>query len=123
MRNELDIEIENIEDIISYSVPADCYIKELGNTVDGLIICQNALDHTPKWPFILNNISSYAARGCCFYLWTDIDHVSTNEGHFDIAQNPLKIFQMVENLGFNLIYQKVHVPFGNLNVCCVGVKC
>jgi hypothetical protein len=122
LRHELGIELGDIEDIISYSAAADSYIETLENAVDGLIICQNALDHTPNWPFILNNISSYAVKGCCFYLWTDIDHVSTNEGHFNITQNPLRIFQIVENLGFDLIYKKVHVPFGNLNVCCVGVK-
>jgi hypothetical protein len=123
LRRELNIDLSDIEDVISYPVAADCYMQELEGSVDGLIICQNALDHTPNWPFILNNISSYAAKGCHFYLWTDIDHGGEVEGHFNIAQNPLKMFQMIENLGFDLIYKKVQVPFGNLNICCVGVKC
>src|SRR5579863_8811044 len=56
------------------SIGADVFLPDLAGRIDGAIHCRNMLDHTPNWPFVLANISAYAAPGCHFLFWTDIDH-------------------------------------------------
>ena len=62
------------DDLDLRSVGADVFIPEYESRFDGVIHCRNMLDHTPSWPFVLSNISAYAAPGCHLLLWTDIDH-------------------------------------------------
>jgi hypothetical protein len=118
------LQLTGENDIVSYECGGDVYIPELKDSIDGIIICQNALDHTPNWMFILSNIASYArGGGCHLYLWTDIDHLFDPTGHFNIAQNPTAMFRLVENIGFGLIYSRIFTSQnGNLGICLVGVK-
>jgi hypothetical protein len=72
--------------------------------IDGAIVCRNMLDHTPKWPLVLSNISSYAMPGCRLLLWTDLDHKGeADEGHYDIGCSPADFKRLVENLGFQVL--------------------
>jgi hypothetical protein len=72
--------------------------------VDGAIVCRNMLDHTPRWPFVLSNISSYAMPGCKLLLWTDLDHEGeADAGHYDIGCKPEVFKRLLENLGFRVI--------------------
>jgi len=98
----IDIDTEGIE---LYSKPADFYITELSNYVDGLIICQNVLDHTPNWSFVLSNISHYAKSGACLYIWSDIQHTSAEPtGHFNITPDPYQVYRLLDALGFDLLH-------------------
>lgn len=101
-RLSINIDIDGIEFI---SKPGDYYIAELRNFIDGLIICQNALDHTTNWSFILSNIALYAKSGAYFYLWTDIQHTRPEvRGHFSITPDPKQFYRLIESLGFELLY-------------------
>jgi hypothetical protein len=124
LRKEINYEIPNLESVQFYPCAADHMVEELRGAVDGLIICQNALDHTPNWYFILSNISAYAAKGCVFYLWSDIDHMTpVVAGHFNITSNPVKLFDMVENFGFDLVFKKYFARDSSLvTISLVGVK-
>jgi hypothetical protein len=83
------------------SIGADVFLEELASRIDGAIHCRNMLDHTPNWPFVLANISAYAAPGCHFLFWTDIDHGGTaDEGHYDICPQSSSIKRLIEQLGF-----------------------
>lgn len=104
-----NINIPNMEDVKFYATPADEYIPELDNYAD-VLICQNMLDHTNEWAFVLSNLSSYVKKGGLIYLSTDIDHFFQNPlGHFNISQNPDRLFRLVENLGFDIIYKDYYL--------------
>jgi hypothetical protein len=105
------------------AVGADIFLPELAGKIDGVIYCRNMLDHTPNWPFVLANISAYAAPGCHLFLWTDIDHRGTaDEGHFDICSAQTSIKRMVEQLGFSVRREFNDDRRQELNWGCVATK-
>lgn len=123
LRQKLSLLIDGTDDIVYYSQGADVYIPELKNTID-VIICQNMLDHTPAWPFILSNIAAYAKEGAYLYLSTDIDHHTEHEaGHYNLTYDPTKLFHMLDALGFTLHYKDCwNRNGGNTCVSVVGEK-
>jgi hypothetical protein len=128
LRDELSINIPGLDGVEFFAKPADTYIPELKDSVDGVIICQNALDHTPNWCFILSNISSYAKRGSYLYLWTDIQHPIANPvGHFSITPDPIQFSRLIETFGYDIIYvgcnnySLIHLR-QSLYVCIVARK-
>jgi hypothetical protein len=105
---------EKFKNIEYYSTQGENFIPELEQKIDGLIICQNCLDHTPEWYFLLSNLSSYAVKGCKFMLWTDIDHLCANPvGHYNITWNPENLFRLIENLGFKI--EMKNIGIGSVN--------
>jgi hypothetical protein len=101
-------------DIKGFARPAEEFIREL--RIDGAILCRNMLDHTPKWPFVLANISAYAAPGCKLLLWTDIDHGGEeDEGHYNITSDVSDFRNLVRQLGFRIVreYQSTGRPETN----------
>jgi hypothetical protein len=81
------------------------------------------LDHTPKWPFVLSNMSAYAASGCQLLFWTDIDHRGTaDDGHFDICSEASSLRRLLEQLGFAIQREFKDVNRHELNWGCVAVK-
>jgi len=124
IKNNFGYDIFNHIDEI-YNMGADVYIPELENCIDGMIFCNNALDHTPNWVFILSNIALYAKSGCYFHLWTDIAHSEPpNEGHYNITINKDNILRLVKNLGFEILSAEVNKPMerSNLYIKLLGVK-
>jgi len=92
------------EGIECFAKPAEERIDKLVGAVDGAILCRNMLDHTPLWPFVLSNISAYAAPGCKLLFWTDLDHHGTaDEGHYDIGSDKKTFKNLIEALGFKII--------------------
>lgn len=123
LREEFDVQIPDIEKIEFFSQGADVFIPELINSADA-ILCQNALDHTPDWPFVLGNIARYTKKGGILYLGTDIDHHSSGmPGHYNITYNPEKLYQLLNSLGFDIIYKHCYSrTCGNNFVTAVGIK-
>ena len=100
-----------------FDVGADIYIPELKNSVDGIILCRNALDHTPNWSFVLSNISSYARSNCYLNIWTDIQHsLLQDEGHYNLTVNKDNFVRLVENLGFEIEFVSVNKPLERSNL-------
>ncbi len=91
------------EGLIGHSKGAEVLIESLVGKIDGAIFCRNCLDHSPSWPFILANISQYAAAGCKLLLWTDIDHGGLeDEGHYEITKDAASFRRLIESLGFEV---------------------
>jgi len=81
----------------------DEFIPKYEGRIDGAIYCRNMLDHTPNWPFVLGNISSYAAPGCYLLLWSDLHHHGTaDDGHFDITESIDAFRRLIKSLGFEI---------------------
>lgn len=96
--------VSSYRDITGFAAPAEILQTSIVGQIDGAILCRNMLDHTPKWPFVLANISAYAARGCKLMLWTDLDHRGdADEGHYDITSDPEQFKRLVEQLGFKVL--------------------
>ena len=105
LRESYRINVPGANDIQYYDIGADRHIPELVNQVD-LVICHNALDHTPEWPFVLGNIAAYTKTDGILYLFTDIDHNRVEpKGHYNITYNPEKLCQFISNIGFSIIYK------------------
>lgn len=102
---------------------AEKLIPELVGKIDGAIFCRNCLDHTPHWPFILSNMSQYAAPGCALMLWLDLDHRGVaDEGHYDITTDPPSFKRLVESLGFDVVREYEDKDRFELNWGCYAVK-
>ena len=115
------------EEIINrkYSIGADVFIPELAGSIDGLIISQNCLDHTPNWPFVLSNIASYAASSSYFHLSTNIYHpYGLDKAHFNLTPNADNMIRIVENFGFKVLKYEVNTPVlqKNLFIKLLAVK-
>lgn len=107
----------------NYAKPAEVLVAELVLAIDGAIVCRNMLDHTPSWPFVLANISSYAVPGCKLLLWTDLDHRGTDdEGHYNITSDVSAFRRLVEQLGFNVIREYTAVQRHELNWGCLAER-
>ncbi|MDR0918606.1 MAG: hypothetical protein LBM93_05075 [Oscillospiraceae bacterium] len=105
---------EKFKNIEYYSTQGENFIPELEQKIDGSIFCQNCLDHTPEWYFLLSNLASYAVKGCKFVLWTDIDHLCANPvGHYNITWNPENLFRLIENLGFKIEMKNIGIGSTN----------
>lgn len=111
------------EGMVGFARPAEELIGDLVGKVDGAIVCRNMLDHSPHWPFVLSNISSYAAQGCKLLLWTDIDHRGTaDEGHYDITSDARAFRRLVEQLGFRVIREYSAAAREELNWGCFAER-
>jgi hypothetical protein len=111
------------DDLDLRSVGADVFIPEFEGRFDGVIHCRNMLDHTPNWPFVLGNISAYAAPGCHLLFWTDIDHRGTADaGHFDICPDAAQLKRLIQRLGFEIKRDFEDSNRPEINWGCVAVK-
>lgn len=111
------------DDLELHSVGADAFIPDFATRFDGVIHCRNMLDHTPSWPFVLSNISAYAAPGCQLLLWTDIDHRGTADaGHFDICADASQLKRLIQRLGFEIERESETSDRLEMNWGCVAVK-
>jgi len=111
------------EGLRCHSHGADILIPELQGKIDGAIYCRNCLDHSPHWPFILANISLFAAPGCKLLFWSDIDHGGeADEGHYDITSDTHAFRRLIDLFGFEVVreYQDTHRK--ELNWGCFAVK-
>jgi len=94
------------DETINYACPAEILITELIGKIDGAIICRNCIDHTPNWPFVLNNMVSYMAPGATLLIWNDIYHLDgVDEGHYDITDNIENYKSLLSNLGLIIGYE------------------
>jgi hypothetical protein len=108
---------------VRHALPAEELIPELVGRVDGAILCRNMLDHTPKWPFVLANMSTYAAAGCRLLLWTDLDHHGeADAGHYDITASPIEFERLIEQLGFKVLRRYACRARREVNWGCFAVK-
>jgi hypothetical protein len=111
------------KDMHGYAKPAEQLIPELLGRVDGAILCRNMLDHTPKWPFVLANISAYAAPGCRLLLWTDLDHHGeADEGHYEITSDTASFKRLVEQLGFSVVREHSSPDRPETNWGCFAIR-
>jgi len=92
------------DDIETIAAPSEQRVERLVGTVDGVIVCRNALDHCEDPLCVLANIADYAAAGCYLLLWTDIWHLNgADEGHRDITRNPAAMDAMISGFGFAVL--------------------
>jgi hypothetical protein len=106
-----------------FNSPAEKTIDSLINRIDGVIYCRNCIDHSPDWPFILVNISKYAAKGCYLMLWNDLNHYGTaDDGHYDITTDSTYFKSLIESLGFKIINEYVDDQRSSLNYGCLAIK-
>ncbi|HEX5478034.1 MAG TPA: hypothetical protein VFX09_09275 [Burkholderiales bacterium] len=111
------------EGFVRHAVPGEKLIDSLVGQVGGAVLCRNMLDHTPKWPFVLANISAYAAPGCKLLLWTDLDHRGdADEGHYDITPHPEDFKRLVAQLGFRVIREYSDTDRHELNWGCFAER-
>ena len=111
------------DDLELHSVGADVFIPDFESRFDGVIHCRNMLDHTPDWPFVLSNISAYAAPGCHLLFWTDINHGgSADAGHFDICTDASQLKRLIQRLGFDVQRDFSDPARPEINWGCVAVK-
>lgn len=104
LRKQYGLMLRDEESIICYPRGGDIFIPDLKDSAD-IILTNNALDHTPDWPFVLGNISEYARKGCLLYIANYIDHhAEFTEGHFNITYNPKKYLRLIRQLGFEIIW-------------------
>jgi len=102
-----------------YSQPAEIYINELENSIDGFIVCRNCLDHCQDWKKVLENISKYSKIGSYLLLWTDLTH--SDEGHFHITDNIDYFKDIVKNFGYEIIREQ-SLESKDLNYGCFAKK-
>jgi len=105
-----------------YSQPAEIIIQELINNIDGVIICRNCLDHTQDWKIIVENISKYAALGSYLLLWTDLFHIGTDAGHFNITKDKKYFIEYVQNLGYEIINEWEMSQRQGVNIGFIAIK-
>lgn len=113
------LEGRDLSNIISkkYSIGADVFIPELVDSIDGLIISRNSLDHTPSWPFVLSNLSQYGAKGSYLYLWTDIQHHEKPiAGHYSITPVVSDFYRIIESIGYKIIESRHNAPLERENI-------
>lgn len=92
------------DDVERISQAAELFVPSLLGTVDGCIICRNALDHAEDPLQILANIGSYAASGAYLLLWVDLWHLEgPNVGHRNITRSSEAVDALLDGLGFELI--------------------
>lgn len=106
-----------------HAVSAEELISDLVGKIDGAIYCRNCIDHSPDWPFILSNISHYAATGCHLLLWNDIDHRGTaDDGHYDITKDTNAFKRLIQALGFEIVREYQDRARLELNWGCFAIK-
>jgi hypothetical protein len=111
------------DDIILYARNAEDFINDLDNTIDGAIVCRNALDHCEQPYTILNNISKYATKGCQLLLWTDLYHPEGHdEGHTNITDSKKEFIRNIKTLGFTIHQEFSDTTRPTLNYGCIGSK-
>jgi hypothetical protein len=94
------------DDLILEPCGADVFLPKYENKIDGAIFCRNMLDHTPNWPFVLDNISRYARSGSSLLLWCDIFHHGlADAGHFEITEDEAAFKRLIESFGFAIEYE------------------
>jgi hypothetical protein len=102
---------------------ADVFVPELDGKIDGIVYCRNMLDHTPKWPIVLANMSRYAAPGCMLLLWTDYNHHgAADEGHYEICEQAADLKRLVEQLGVEILREHADTERFEANWGCVAKK-
>lgn len=111
------------ESMICFGEKAEVIIPELVGQIDGAIYCRNMLDHTPTWPWILSNISSYATVGCKLLFWCDLDHKGTaDSGHYDITSDIESFKRLIIQFGFKIIREYQDEQRFKLNWGCFAEK-
>jgi len=108
-------------DIQTHAVSAETRIESLLDSIDGLIVCRNCLDHCDDPLLVLQNISDYAATGCWVFLWSDIWHLhEPDAGHRNITRSP-RVMETILN-GLRLPIVRMGRAIGN-PVDCVEFGC
>jgi hypothetical protein len=108
-------------DIIGYTQPAEKLIEELIGQIDGALLVRNCLDHSPNWPFILNNACDYLSSGAYLLLWNDLMHGPGFEsGHFDITDDVDSFRRLIRRFGFDVIVEYSDLDNPNLNWGCLA---
>lgn len=111
------------DDVICHSLPAEILIPDLVGSVDGAIICRNCIDHSPEWMFILNNISTYAVPGSFLLFWSDLYHNDHNHaGHYNITRDVEGFRRLLNNLGFDFLYEFSDEERDTINFGCLARK-
>ena len=111
------------DDIELYAQPAERFIAELSNRIDGAIICRNTLDHCEKPMLVFRNMAAYAKAGCHLLLWTDLWHLKGhNEGHRNITKDKEAFERKVRDLGFEILYSFEDVQRPTINYGCHARK-
>lgn len=111
-------------EIITYPIYADTIIHELIGKIDGLIYVRNCIDHSPQWPYILSNISSYAKEGCILMIWNDTFHtrMDIDPGHYNVSPSVDAYVRLIENFGFSIERQFDFHDRGKPNIGFVARK-
>jgi hypothetical protein len=92
------------EDVRTYASPAEHLVPELRGTIDGCIVCRNALDHTDDPLTVLNNVGDYARSGCYLLLWSDLWHLAgLDDGHRNITRSATVMDRLLDGLGFDIL--------------------
>jgi hypothetical protein len=101
------------QDVRTYALPAEEVVPELLGTVDGCIVCRNALDHTYDPLAVLNNIADYSRAGCYLLFWTDLWHLAgLDDGHRNITQSTPLMDKLLSGMGFDILKKGAEVRGG-----------
>lgn len=93
-----------VDGIATHTTPAEQPIAVLIGSIDGVIVCQNAIDHCEDPLAVLSNIAAYAAPGCYLLLWTDIWHLDgVDAGHRNITRSSAAIDYLLRGAGFDVV--------------------
>lgn len=111
------------DEIRLISQPAEVFVEDLNNKIDGMIFFRNALDHCQDWKLVLENISKYARSGCSFLFWSDLSHGGNGDsGHFEITSDLQFFKNYLKNLGFDINYEFQYNRSGDLDFGCFATK-
>jgi hypothetical protein len=111
------------EEIETIPHQAETFVE--GLSVDGCIVCRNALDHCEDPLTVLGNIGSYAAPGCYLLLWTDIWHLQDlDAGHKNITRSATALETYIKGLGFEVVkrMKKIRNPEEFVEYGCLAQK-
>jgi hypothetical protein len=102
------------EEVSTYASPAEQLVPDLSGTIDGCIVCRNALDHTDDPLAVLNNVADYAVTGCYLLLWTDLWHLAgLDDGHRNITHSTTVMDRLLNGLGFEILKNGARVRPGD----------
>ncbi|MDA0237459.1 MAG: hypothetical protein O3B03_02980 [Proteobacteria bacterium] len=115
--------VDGYPNVTAYASAAENLISELVGTIDGAVLIRNCLDHSPKWAFIMANLSLYVTKGAQLLLWNDLSHPRhLRRGHYEICKEIDQFRNLILSLGWRVIFEFQKSESECVNYGCRAVK-